>query len=60
MNIVNMMWAGGTPYMSIHKVHRQVLSHAGTDARISNWLLLGSGCAVGSVRHGNGTCHPGR
>ena len=52
MNIVNMMWAGGSPYMSIHKVHRQVLSHAGPDARISNWLLLGSGlcCGLGSTR----------
>ncbi|MNM71765.1 Mannosylfructose-phosphate synthase [compost metagenome] len=52
MNIVNMMWAGGSPYMSIHRVHRQVLSHAGTDARISNWLLLGSGlcCGVGTTR----------
>ena len=52
MNIVNVMWAGGTPYMSIHKVHRQVLSHAGADARISNWLLLGSGlcCGLGSTR----------
>jgi len=47
MNIVNMMWAGGSPYMSIHKVHLQVLSHAGTDARISNWLLLGSGLCYG-------------
>lgn len=52
MNIVNMMWAGGTPYMSIHRVHRQVLSNAGADARISNWLLLGSGlcCGLGSTR----------
>lgn len=52
MNIVNMMWAGGTPYMSIHQVHRQVLSHAGADARISNWLLIGSGlcCGLGSTR----------
>ena len=52
MNIVNMMWAGGSPYMSIHKVHRQVLSHAGADAHISNWLLLGSGlcCGLGSTR----------
>ncbi|BBH43996.1 glycosyltransferase [Pseudomonas sp. KU43P] len=52
MNIVNMMWAGGSPYMSIHQVHRQVLSNAGADARISNWLLLGSGlcCALGSTR----------
>lgn len=52
MNIVNMMWAGGSPYMSIHQVHRQVLSHAGADARISNWLLLGSGlsCGLGTTR----------
>lgn len=60
MNIVNVMWAGGTPYMSIHKVHRQVLSHAGADARISNWLLLGSGlcCGLGSTR--SGICRHGR
>ncbi|MFJ4065352.1 glycosyltransferase [Pseudomonas sp. NPDC089996] len=50
MNIVNMMWAGGSPYMSIHKVHQQVLSHAGADARISNWLLLG-----GELCHGRGS-----
>ncbi|QHG67334.1 glycosyltransferase [Pseudomonas putida] len=49
MNIVNMMWAGGSPYMSIHKVHQQVLSQAGADARISNWLLLG-----GELCHGRG------
>lgn len=47
MNIVNLMWAGGSPYMSIHKVHQQVLSHAGADARISNWLLLGGGVCLG-------------
>ncbi|WP_060484693.1 glycosyltransferase [Pseudomonas sp. NBRC 111123] len=47
MNIVNMMWAGGSPYMSIHKVHQQVLSHAGADARISDWLMLG-----GELCHG--------
>lgn len=52
MNIVNVMWAGGAPYMSIHKVHRQVLLHAGADVQISNWLLLGSGlcCGLGSTR----------
>ncbi|AGZ33312.1 glycosyl transferase [Pseudomonas sp. SWI6] len=43
MNIVNMMWSGGSRYISIHKVHCQVLACIGTDARISNWLLLGSG-----------------
>lgn len=35
--------------MSIHKVHQQVLSQAGADARISNWLLLG-----GELCHGRG------
>lgn len=47
MNIVNVMWAGGKPFMSIHRVHLQVLSHAGSDARISHWLLLGSGLCHG-------------
>lgn len=41
MKILNVMWAGGSPYLSIHKVHQHVLSHAGADARISHWLLLG-------------------
>ncbi|MDZ3994054.1 glycosyltransferase [Pseudomonas sp. Teo4] len=43
MNIVNMMWSGGSRYISIHRVHCQVLACVGADARISNWLLLGSG-----------------
>ncbi len=47
MNIVNVMWAGGSPYMSVHKVHRQVLSLVGADARISNWLLTGHGLCHG-------------
>ncbi|WP_028694981.1 glycosyltransferase [Pseudomonas cremoricolorata] len=52
MNIVNVMWAGGSPYTSVHKVHRQILSHAGPQASVSNWLLLGTGtcCSVGSIR----------
>lgn len=47
MNIVNIMWAGGSPYISIHNVHHQVLTHAGPDASISNWLLR-----EGELRHG--------
>lgn len=47
MNIVNVMWAGGSPYMSVHKVHRQVLSLVGSDVRISNWLLTGEGLCHG-------------
>lgn len=52
MNIVNVMWAGGSPYKSVHKVHAQILSHAGPDASVSNWLLLGAGacCSLGSIR----------
>src|SRR5690606_29592064 len=32
--------------------HRQMLKHAGDDARISNWLLLGDGlcCGLGTTR----------
>ena len=43
MNIVNVMWSGGTPYLSVHKVHREVLRHAQSDAHVDNWLLLGDG-----------------
>ncbi|MDF0733874.1 glycosyltransferase [Pseudomonas entomophila] len=47
MNIVNVMWSGGAPYMSVHKVHQQMLNHADTDARVANWILLGDGLCVG-------------
>ncbi|MCO7567511.1 glycosyltransferase [Pseudomonas sp. S 311-6] len=52
MNIVNVMWSGGAPYISVHEVHRQMLKHAGDDVRISNWLLLGDGlcCGLGTTR----------
>ncbi|QVM94078.1 glycosyltransferase [Pseudomonas entomophila] len=52
MNIVNVMWSGGSPYMSIHKVHRDLLVHAQSDARVCNWLLLGDGLcsSFGPVR----------
>ena len=43
MNIVNIMWAGGAPYVSVHKVHQQILSHAAPDASVSSWLLQGQG-----------------
>ena len=43
MNIVNIMWAGGSPYVSVHKVHQQILSQAGPGAKISSWLLQGQG-----------------
>ncbi|MGH8379581.1 glycosyltransferase [Pseudomonas sp.] len=43
MNIVNIMWAGGAPYVSVHKVHQQILSHAAPGASVSSWLLQGQG-----------------
>lgn len=52
MNVVNVMWSGGAPYMSVHTVHRQILHHLGDDAEIVNWLLLSEGlCSgIGGVR----------
>lgn len=47
MNVINVMWSGGAPYMSVHKVHRQILCHVADDAEISNWLLLGEGMCSG-------------
>lgn len=48
LKIVNVMWSGGSPFMSIHKVHRDVLAHAPADAQVSNWLLLEDGLCVGT------------
>lgn len=47
MNIVNVMWSGGTPFMSVHTVHRQVLAHAPMGGQVCNWLLLGDGLSSG-------------
>lgn len=37
------MWAGGEPYVSVHKVHQQILSQAELGSSISSWLLQGRG-----------------
>lgn len=52
MNVINVMWSGGAPYMSVHTVHQQMLRHLGDDVEIANWLLLGNGLCngAGSVR----------
>ncbi|WP_455823730.1 glycosyltransferase [Pseudomonas graminis] len=42
MSILNIMWAGGTAFASVQKVHQQILSHAVSDAPIDTWLLQGS------------------
>lgn len=47
MSILNVMWSGGAPFASIHKVHQQILSQAG-ETPVNTWLLQGgaSGCGV--------------
>ncbi len=42
MSILNIMWAGGSAFASVQKVHQQILSHAVSRAPIETWLLQGS------------------
>ncbi|MCY1397051.1 D-inositol-3-phosphate glycosyltransferase [compost metagenome] len=46
MNVINVMWAGGSPYASVHKVHQQILSLAEPGTSVNTWLLQGqaTGC----------------
>lgn len=48
MSILNVMWSGGAPFASIHKVHQQILSQAGPAIPVQTWLLQGgvSDCGV--------------
>lgn len=41
MSILNIMWAGGTAFASVQKVHQQVLGSIDCDASIHTWLLQG-------------------
>ncbi|VVP96787.1 D-inositol-3-phosphate glycosyltransferase [Pseudomonas fluorescens] len=54
MSILNVMWAGGAPFASTHKVHQQILSQASPPVPVETWLLQGSagecGVSVGEVR----------
>lgn len=54
MSIINVMWSGGLPYASVHKVHQQILSQAAPGACIKTWLLQDQAAAclkdVGEVR----------
>lgn len=54
MSILNVMWSGGAPFASIHKVHQQILSQVGPTASVKTWLLQGrasgSGVNVGETR----------
>ncbi|MFC6339039.1 glycosyltransferase [Pseudomonas sp. CCM 7891] len=54
MSILNVMWAGGSAFASVHKVHQQILGLAEPGASVNTWLLQGNaaGCKtkVGQVR----------
>ena len=41
MSILNIMWAGGSAFASVQKVHRQVLASLDCGAPVHNWLLQG-------------------
>ncbi|MGR3895668.1 glycosyltransferase [Pseudomonas sp. 1176_21] len=55
MNVINIMWAGGSPFVSVHKVHQQILSLVPPDISVNSWLLQGHGaaCAPGATREWN-------
>lgn len=40
MTILNVMWAGGSAYLSTHKVHREILTFAAPQEPVRSWLLL--------------------
>lgn len=42
MSILNIMWAGGSAFASVQKVHQQILSRVEDCASINTWLLQGS------------------
>ena len=42
MSILNIMWAGGSAYASVQKVHQQILSHVVGAAPGETWLFQGS------------------
>lgn len=54
MSIINVMWSGGSPYASVHKVHQQILSQVAPGTCIKTWLLQDEVTAclkgVGEVR----------
>ena len=41
MSILNIMWAGGSAFASVQKVHRQVLGSIECGAPVHTWLLQG-------------------
>ncbi|MGE7956893.1 glycosyltransferase family 4 protein [Pseudomonas sp. NPDC089530] len=57
MSILNVMWAGGSAFASVHKVHQQILSQSEPGTVVRTWLLQGpsTGCVteVGECREWN-------
>lgn len=45
MSIINVMWAGGAPFASVHKVHNQILSRMEPAMPVKTWLLQGAAAA---------------
>jgi len=45
MSVINVMWAGGAPFASVHKVHNQILSRMEPALPVQTWLLRGSAAA---------------
>lgn len=39
MSIINVMWSGGSPFTSVHKVHQQILSQVAPGTSVDTWLL---------------------
>lgn len=54
MSIINVMWSGGSPFTSVHKVHQQILSQTTSGAAVKTWLLKDKAATclkdVGEVR----------
>ena len=40
MSILNIMWSGGSAYLSTHKVHREILGFIQQQELVCSWLLL--------------------
>lgn len=41
MSIINVMWASGSPFSSVHKVHQQIVSQIDPSIEIKTWFLQG-------------------
>ena len=50
MSIINVMWSGGSPFTSVHKVHQQILSQTAPGASVKTWLLKDKAVAAYIVK----------